>query len=134
MYILTKFCCNRSLAVRSQLVVDPCCKGLILFIDLFLRRSGRDYWIRSREIWFTENFLSYYDLSGFFLMYAVSGFGEGLCNVVHLCKINIWCDAYGSIIVYCYRSVVMLQLCFVKMTCYKCGSVYFCYINAICGF
>ena len=26
---------------------------------------------------------------GFFLMYAVSGFGEELCNVVHLCKVNM---------------------------------------------
>ena len=40
MYILTKFCCNRSVAVRSQLVVDPQCKGVSLFIDIFLRRKG----------------------------------------------------------------------------------------------
>ena len=35
MYILTKFCCNRSVSIRIQLLVDPWCKGMSLYIDPF---------------------------------------------------------------------------------------------------
>ena len=45
--------------------------------------------IRSSAIWFLKNFLCICDLSGFFLMYAVSGFGEELCNLDPLRKINM---------------------------------------------
>ena len=37
---LTKFCCNRSLVVISQLEVDPQCNGASLFIDLVLQVDG----------------------------------------------------------------------------------------------
>ena len=94
MYIVTKFCCNRSVAVRIQLVVDPQCKGLSLFIDLFWGYMGGDsawlYGIRYGAINFMENFLSeLWFYPGFFLMYEVFGFGEELCNIVHLRKVNM---------------------------------------------
>ena len=107
MYILTKFCCNRSVAVKSQLVVDPQCKGVTLFIDLFFRRKGGE--IVSDKIWcdliYGEFSVLIVIYPGFFLMYAVSSFGEKLCNVVQLRMVNMM---YGSNIFYYYRSVMML--------------------------
>ena len=43
--------------------------------------------IRSSEIWFLKNSLCIYDLSRSFLMYAVFGFREELCNLDPLHKI-----------------------------------------------
>ena len=135
MYMLTKSYCNRSVAVRNKLIVDPWCKGISLFIDPFLGMRGMI--LGSHGIWRT---LLYGDFSVLttilsrILFYVVSSFGEGLCNVAYLCKINIWCDEYGSILAYCYRFVMMLRLCFVTMTWYKCDSFSSFYINAICWF
>ena len=88
--------------------MDPQCKGTSLFIDLVLqvekrekqeekedhdyhrRITSEDNWgIRSSAIWFCEEFPMYLQLMWVFLMYAVSSFGEELCNVVPLCKINM---------------------------------------------
>ena len=38
---------------------------------------------------------------GEFIIEALSGFGEGLCNVAYLCNINTRCAEYGSIPIYC---------------------------------
>ena len=86
--------------------MDPQCKATSLFIDLVLQVDGErgkkkdhdhhrritsedNYRIRSSAIWFLKNFLCICDLSGFFLMYVASSFGEELRNLNSLHKINM---------------------------------------------
>ena len=93
MYTLTKFCCNRSVAVRNQLPVDPRCEGVRIFIDLFLgkRDEGREIVLDKicGDLIYEEFSILNIIYLGFSLMYAVSSFGEELCNVVHLRKVNM---------------------------------------------
>ena len=76
MYILTKFYCNRFVAVRIQLAVDPQCKVVSLFIYLFFRKKGE---IISDKIWCDLIYGEFSVLTviypGFFVMYAVFDFG-----------------------------------------------------------
>ena len=94
--------------------MDPQCNGASLFIDLVLQVDGtknrriasKDNWgIRSSVIWFCEEFLVYLQFIYVFLKYVVSIFGEELCNVGPLRKVNmIWLLSHKSCLLSLLRS------------------------------